>query len=133
MADRDPRVDKTPSKRSVQIKPGVEISIRALRWDDGWEFDCPVVILDPVLRVYEDGRSLEQAIEDLCIDACIDGVLKDHEAWRWAEAPGGALGYLRRKFRRKGVERAYATARFVLDEDGELSWVEQAEVLYVAG
>lgn len=107
--------------REIKIEPGLEIRIRGLRWDDGWEFDCPVVILDPVLRVHEDGCSLEHAIEDLCIDACIDGVLKDHEAWRWEDAPGGSIGYLRRKFYRKHVERADVKVRFIL-KDGELEW-----------
>ena len=61
--------------RQVEIKPGAEIRIRGLRWDDGWEFDCPVVIIDPVLRVHENGDSLEGIIESLCIDACVFGVL----------------------------------------------------------
>ena len=108
--------------RSVEVKPGLETRIRGLRWDDGWEFYCPVVIIDPVLRVYEDGRSLEQAIEDLCIDASITGQMKDEEAWRWEEAPGGSLAYLRRKYHRKHVQTVDCKVRFVLDEDGEVSW-----------
>ncbi len=108
--------------RRIKIEPGVEITIRGLRWDDGWEFDCPVVILDPVIRVHEDGRPLENAIEDLCIDACLDRVLKDHRTRRWEDAPGGSRGYLRRKFYRKHVERTVVQARFFLDRDGELGW-----------
>jgi hypothetical protein len=107
-----------------KIELGAVLRIRALRWDDGWEFDCPVVILDPVIRVYEDGRSLDRAIEDLLIDACIDGKISDHEAWRWKDAPGGARGYLRRKFYRKYVQRAVVDVRFIHDEDGQLSWEE---------
>ena len=98
--------------RSVKIEPGVSFKVRALSWDDGWEFDCPVVIIDPVLRVYEDGRGLDQAIEDLCIDACIYGVLQDHNAWRWDDAPGGSLGYLRRKYHRKNTNRMQALVTF---------------------
>lgn len=112
--------------RTVEIKEGTEIRIRGLRWDDGWEFDCPVVILDPILRVYEDGRDFESAVEDLCIDGCIDGKLIEHESssWRWKEAPGGAMAYLRRKYYRKNVERLDTVVRFVLDEYGELSFEE---------
>ena len=112
--------------RQIEIKPGTEIRIRALRWDDGWEFDCPAVVIDPVLRVRENGESLEGIVEDLCIDACVDGVLKDQDAWRWEPAPGGALGYLRRKYYRKNVQRCDVRVRFHLDEYGELMWEELA-------
>lgn len=112
----------TGARGPIKIEPGVEIRIRGLRWDDGWEFDCPVVIFEPVLRVHEDGCSLEYAVESMLIDACIDGTLKDHEAWRWEDAPGGSLGYLRRKFYRKYVERTDVRVRFILDSDGELAW-----------
>ncbi len=109
--------------RVIEVKAGLEVRVRGLRWDDGWEFDCPVVIIDPVLRVYEDGCGLDQAMEDLLIDACIDGQIKDHEAWRWEEAPGGSLAYLRRKYYRKNVERMDVKVRFCV-VDGELTWQE---------
>lgn len=111
----------TPA-REIKITPGLEIKIRALRWDDGWEFNCPVVIIDPVLHVHENGDSFEAIAESLCIDACIYGVLKDEDGWRWKDAPGGALGYLRRKYHRKHVQRYEGRVRFILDEDGELFW-----------
>jgi len=111
-------------KRSIAIKPGLELKVRALRWDDGWEFDCPVVIIDPVLRTHEDGCSFEYAIESMCIDACIDETLTDHEAWRWDGAPGGSMAYLRRKYHRKNVEKYDCMVRFFLDEDLELTWEE---------
>ena len=108
--------------RSIKIEPGVTFKVRALSWDDGWEFDCPVAIIYPVLRVYEDGRGLDQAIEDLCIDACIDGVLKDHDAWRWEDAPGGSLGYLRRKYHRKNTSRMQAKITFRAGANRELEF-----------
>ena len=108
--------------RVVEVKPGTKMRIRGLRWDDGWRYGSPVALIDPVLKVYEDGRSLERAIEDLCIDACVCGVLKDEEAWRWEAAPGGSLAYLRRKFYRTHVQRVDCKVRFIVDDDGELWW-----------
>lgn len=103
--------------------------IRVLRWDEGWEFDCPTVIISPVLRVNEDGRSIEYAIESLCIDACIEGELRDGTAWRWDGAKGGGLAYLRRKYYQRHVQRRDVTVEFFIDKDKELSWREVPDAL----
>lgn len=105
--------------RAVKVADGTQLRIRVLRWDEGWEFDCPTVIISPVLRVYEDGRSIEEAIEDLLIDARIEGELRDREreTWRWDGAKGGGLAYLRRKYYRPNVQRADVRVRFCLDEE----------------
>ena len=108
---------------AFKVQPGLELTIKGIRWDAGWEFDCPVAIISPVFKSYEDGCSLEHAVESLLIDACIDGVMKteDPNSWEWR---GWSAGYLQRKYYRKGVERVKQKIRFVLDEDGELAWTE---------
>lgn len=117
--------------RVVKVADGTKLRIRVLRWDEGWEFDCPTVIISPVLRVYEDGMSIEGAIEDLCIDACIDGEIRDREraTWRWDGAKGGGLAYLRRKYYQRHVERGDVRVEFYIDEDGRLAWEESPDAL----
>lgn len=109
-----------------QIKPvvGMEVEIRGLRWSvPYWEFDCPTAIIMPVCKFFENGCSLEYALESVLIDACIEPTWKgeDPDGWSWRNWP---YSYLRRKFYRKdkGVEKLKQRVRFVLDEHGELSW-----------
>ena len=106
---------ETPSA----IKVGQVIKIRVMRWDDGWKFDCPVVMLSPRIRVWEDGCSIEHAVESFMIDCVIDGKMpKNEKLWRWP------LSYLKNKFYR--VEHETVKVEVILDEDGELSWKQLA-------
>lgn len=106
----------TPVTEKCMPTVGQKMTIRTMRWDDGWEFDCPVVILSPVVSVAEDGRSIEQMVESFLIDCCIDGIPASEKLWRWP------LSYLKRKFYR--VEHQTTVVEFVLDEDERLSWRE---------
>lgn len=54
-----------------------------------------------------------------------DGKLESHDPHYWDEFRGWSPAYLRRKFYRKQVERIDIVVTFVLDEDGEFSWVER--------
>lgn len=119
------RCEVRSTTMEIEIKPGLKIRVRGLRWSAGWEFDCPTAIIDPVYRFHEDGCSLEHAVESLLIDACVDGKLKSHDPHFWDEFRGWSPAYLRRKFYRKHVERIDIIATFVLDEYGDLSWVER--------
>lgn len=47
---------------------GREYFVLAVRWDAGWEFDAPTVVLEPVLRFTT--QDMESAIEDVLIDVC---------------------------------------------------------------
>ncbi len=107
---------------SVVITPGLEITVRALRWDAEWEFDCPVAIIAPVFRCHEDGCSLDYAVESFGIDCCIDGKIAGHDNKFWDEGRGWSMEYLKRKFYRKWTQTLVQKIRFVLDEDGELSF-----------
>ena len=110
--------------KNIPVKVGDTFKITAIRWNEPyWEFDCPTAILFPVFRPFEDGRTIEYAIESILIDACIDGHLhsSDPHSWDWR---GWTQEYLRRKQYRKNVEREVVLIRFILDEDGELFWTE---------
>lgn len=114
----------------MKIEAEMEIEITGLTWiEEQWEFDHPSVILTPIKRYSPNGDSADQMIEDLCIDACVDGELKDEDCdkefgwrgWRWE--------YLRRVYRQcvsgkefphKDYQAFSAKIRFYLDENGQL-------------
>lgn len=112
----------------VGTKPtvGMAVTIRGLRWHcPDWEFDCPTAIISPVYRFFEDGRTLENAMESVLIDTCIDEVWKGNKPtdWDWR---GWNEKYLWNKFysRGRGVQRVKSKIIFIRDEDGELTWIE---------
>ena len=49
---------------------GDVLTIDALEWHEGWEFDNPKVILRPVYREFDTG-SLDSAIESLLLDVAV--------------------------------------------------------------
>lgn len=51
---------------------GEPVRFLIVRWEEGWEFGCPVVVLEPVLRYYDGGQSIEAILEDVCLDLAID-------------------------------------------------------------
>lgn len=121
-------------QKEITIAPGLTLNFLVIRFNTGWEFDCPVVVLEPVLRFYEDGRSIEHAIEDVLIDACVDGKLKreNENIRRWN------LKYLRRKalaclkgqkFPIAWAQAGREQATFCLNADGNLTvegWGDEA-------
>lgn len=61
------------ARKRVSPTAGDFLMVDVLRFDDGWEFDCPTVILAPIVVVYEDGRSCASAVEDFAIDVSVSG------------------------------------------------------------
>lgn len=119
------------SRGANPVSVGDVIDLEVMRWDDGWEFDCPTVILSPRFRVFEDGRSIEQAVEDFLVDVCCAGQLpKDHvdTEGQWAGCVGRrwTRGALRQRKRRIKAGQASGQlerhrVQLVLD-DAELFW-----------
>lgn len=113
----------------MSIAAGDMIVVDVIRWDAGWEFDCPTVVLRPVLAVFEDGRSCLEAAEQIAEDVCInDGALSTEPPDAWWRSP--SLKRLKRAWARSrrglpAFER-YAAERFEVrfsnDEDGELDY-----------
>lgn len=117
----------------IEIKPGTKLVCDTLRWDDGWEFDCPSMMISPVVRCFENGNHHSTIVENVLIDAVVSGKLikddkKDFEDWVWR---GYKLPVLRRRFKealagknfpKAGYHAEREVVEIVLDERGELTW-----------
>lgn len=115
----------------VKIKAGDILVMETLAWDDGWEFDRPSMLLNPVIRCFESGKNHEQIVEDVLIDFVVEGEMRSEsfeQTWGWR---GYNLKNLRRVYKQamagKGFpERGYwakrETVRIIEDKDGDLSW-----------
>lgn len=115
----------------MKIENGTVITVKALEWREDWEFDHPTVILSPVRRYSPNGDSIAQMVEELGIDACVDGELEDENmddefewrGWSWKrlnrvfrEALKGKV-FPRKEYRAKQFE-----LRFHPDGDGALTF-----------
>lgn len=76
----------------MKVKAGDVITFKGVCWDDGWEFDAPCIVFEPVIRQAEVGslcrESVLGVVEDICIDLCIDGEVmgldpKTDKEWKW--------------------------------------------------
>ncbi|MHC5542819.1 hypothetical protein ACYOEI_31730 [Singulisphaera rosea] len=54
------------------VTEGVPIRFLALQWSEGWEFDHPTVLLEPVVRYSPFGVMCERMIEEVAVDIAID-------------------------------------------------------------
>lgn len=110
------------------MEAGDRIIIDVIRWDAGWEFDCPTVVLRPVLAVFENGCSCAEAAERVAEDVCITGELQTEPPEAWWRSP--SLKRLKRAWARArrglpGFDQYSASryeVRFVSDEDGALDY-----------
>lgn len=81
----------------MKIESGTELIIRGLRWyEESWEFDCPVLLLSPVIRYSPNGESIEAMVEDLGLDASIDEKLENHDCSKEFEWREWNFNYLNR-------------------------------------
>jgi hypothetical protein len=122
----------------VPVVAGTTLTFDVLRWDEGWDFDCPVCVLRPVLRFSPNGEHADQIVDDLCVDAITDGYLTSEDTedglidrqyplaslkQRWAAAWRG------KEFPVRQYTASRFVARFMDDphEPGELTFeiVEQ--------
>lgn len=119
------------SKSEIQIKQGMILVCETLTWNDGWEFECPSMMLSPVIRCFESGARHESIVESVLIDGVIDGILKSDDfekQWGWR---GYKLPVLRRRFREALAGKRFPqahyfaereTVRIIRDERGLLTW-----------
>jgi len=117
----------------IAIKEGLVLECRTLTWDDGWEFECPCLMLAPVIRCWEQQMSHERMVESVMIDAVCQGWIKDEnfqETWGWR---GYKLPVLRRRFQEymrgkrfpvAGYHAEVSTVMITKDKHGELTWVD---------
>lgn len=116
---------------TIEIREGMILVCETLYWDDGWEFDCPSMMLSPVIRCFENASSHERIVENVMMDAVIEGTIapQDFEkAWGWR---GYKLPVLRRRFREAlagkhfpvaGYRAERETVKIIRDEYGDLTW-----------
>ena len=119
---------------TVKVENGTVIQVCALEWREDWEFDFPTVILRPVHRYSPNGDGINRMIEELGIKACAEGELKDENdddefqwrGWSWARLHRVFNESLRGKeFPKKGYRARRVKMRFILDDEGDLSFITE--------
>jgi hypothetical protein len=97
-----PATGRTAEPRRIEVNDGTVLTIDILRWNEGWDFDCPVAVLRPVVRFSPNGEHAEEMVEDLCGDAAVDGYLISEEE------EGGLID---RQYPLKSLKRRWAASR----------------------
>ncbi len=116
----------------MKIEHGTSITVKILEWhEEHWEFDRPIVILSPVIRYSPNGESAEYMAEDLGIDACLDGEIKDHDYTKEFEWRGWNIKYLNKVYNqcRKGKKfpnKQYKATEYLL----RFSWNNQEGLVF---
>lgn len=118
----------------IAIQDGSEIIVDVLRWDEGWDFDCPVCVIRPVVRFSPNGEHADELVEELALDASIYGHLPIEQEQsglvdrqypiktlkrRWSQARRGV------EFPVKGYTASRFTVRFHADDDGLAFTIEE--------
>ncbi len=121
----------------LKIVEGMTLVCDTLRWDAGWEFECPSMMLSPTIRCFENGHHHEEIVESVLISAMIDEqlVTEDFEkTWGWR---GYKLPVLRRRFKEAlagkkfpiaGYVATRETVKIIRDKKGELTWIRVPSV-----
>src|SRR5690349_6004773 len=89
-------------RKRITVADGTTLTIDVLRWNEGWEFDCPVCVLRPVIRFSPNGEEADQIVDDLCVSAVVDGFI---------ESEGTEDGLIDRVFPLKTLKRRWSMAR----------------------
>lgn len=94
--------DAVATKQRIDVHDGTVLLVDVLRWHEGWDFDCPVCILRPVIRFSPNGEQADQMVEDLCVNASVDGYI---------ESEGTEGGLIDRQFPFVRLRRQWSKAR----------------------
>lgn len=102
------------------------LTFKGVAFNDGWEFDAPVIVYNPVQRYDCTGGvslyAIEAVVEDICIDLCVfphikerfsESTLEEFDWRRWS-----VKGFPRRKKALHGEVKV----RFEWDEDNQKSF-----------
>lgn len=95
------RPDRSADRR-IEVRDGTTLVVDVLRWNEGWEFDCPVCVLRPVVRFSPNGDHADALVEALCFDAAMDG---------YVESESTASGVVDRQYPIKTLRRRWSEAR----------------------
>lgn len=86
----------------IPVGDGTTLTFDVLRWHEGWDFDCPVCILRPVIRFSPNGDEADQIVDDLCVNASVDG---------YVDCEGTENGLIDRQFSFASLKRKWSMAR----------------------
>lgn len=73
------------AKPEFKVTDGQVVEFRFLTWQEGWEFDAPLVMTKPIYRTFETVSDPEQAIEDFFLfldDMPPVDESEENQAWR---------------------------------------------------
>lgn len=119
MSDRKPD-DSKPFK----VNAGDVLIFKGVIWNDGWEFDAPMIIYSPVCDYSEDGSIVESAIESRVEEICMDLCDPEDERFTPSSIWGPAdlkdfewRGWSTKGFKRRKGVHAHFEVRFFTDPD----------------
>ena len=129
------------NQKRIEVEDGMELTFDLISWDAQWEFDRPICVIAPVRK--EDYSEAENIIEDLCVDACVNGYIQDDSGLKETPWCGPTWETLRRNHTKslnghKFGESEYFGYRvhvmFFRDKEGELQfrytyWQEADKVM----
>lgn len=125
------KTTKSVNSDYLDIKAGDELTFDVLQWDEGYEFGAPCLILSPVIRENSDSHP-EAMVEDVCIEAVLDGQLLRNNQQQQIEWRQWNLKTLRRRFNEALAGKKFPKAdyqatrkkvRFFWDaEEKRLNW-----------
>lgn len=72
------------------------IEFLAISWNEGWEFDYPTVLLEPIIRYSPNGDPCDSMIEDTAIDLSLGDELKNEDVSEEFEWRGWSLKNLKK-------------------------------------
>jgi hypothetical protein len=108
---------KFPVHDRIDLKHGLILTFKTLKWDDGWEFECPSMCLSPIIHFYEDGSSHHKIIEDVCLEAICCGHFKSDDFQKACGWRGYNLPVLRRRFREALGGKKFPVAGYQAKEE----------------
>lgn len=99
-----------------------EIHVRGVMFDDGWDFDAPIVLYSGFLALSDGGsicrESIYHAVESSCLDWVMDGNIPN----QWSDLQTKEIrwrGWSERGFRRrKNAVHAEFKVKLIHEDDG---------------
>lgn len=107
------------------VKAGDSLIFKGCCWDEGWDFDAPLIIYSPFKRYCFTGSLCEAAIEAKVEDLCIDLVLGLPYGKKWSDDTIEEFkwrGWSTRFNRRKKAIHHSVKVDFFLNKDNELDF-----------
>ncbi len=104
-------------QKRIAISDGTVITVDVLRWDEGWDFDCPCCVLRPALRFSPNGDHTDELAESFAEDAAFNGYIESEPAENGVIDRQFPVALLKRRWRdawngKEFPRRQYTAARY---------------------